>query len=550
MLDSLRISQRLWLMAGISSVLFFAAMAAGLHSLYRQQDALEQLDTATEIHLQNLGRIALGVAENTNDVLLAFNQHAPDSVTAAHYDHTVRLHLDTIKARQKGLDQAFLAIINSELEADEQPLARDIGDKQKAWLEKLGAALAALQAGDHSAAPQVAFIRAVGNEGKALQEALDKMKAFQLAEVKGAKHDADALFRQNLMIYGLLIVLGIVGVLGIAFLTIRRIATSMRQAGAVVDGIAAGDLSQEVPDAGNDEIGQILAKMAVMRGNLRDLVGALRGNVASLHQASRDLSTSANRSAQTSEEQSEAASSMAASVEQLSVSIDQVEEHALDARNTTLNSGTQSAEGGRIIHEAAAEMEHIADTVNATAGTIRQLEDFSGQISSIVNVIRDIADQTNLLALNAAIEAARAGEQGRGFAVVADEVRKLAERTGKSTQEITQMINKIQQGTQQAAQEMEAGVQRVNEGVSLARQAGDSVTGIRTGSEQVTRAVDDINLALKEQAVAARDIAQKVERIAQGAEENSATVAQTAASARQLEALAGELQAVAARFRV
>ena len=188
--------------------------------------------------------------------------------------------------------------------------------------------------------------------------------------------------------------------------------------------------------------------------------------------------------------------------------------------------------------------------VNTTAGTIRELEVFSGQISNIVNVIRDIADQTNLLALNAAIEAARAGEQGRGFAVVADEVRKLAERTSNSTQEITGMIDKIQAGTRQAAQEMEAGVARVSAGVELARRAGDAVIEIRGSTEASAQAVGHITTALQEQSSAARDIARQVEKIAQGAEENAASVGQTSAAADNLHDLAEELERLAAHFKI
>lgn len=343
---------------------------------------------------------------------------------------------------------------------------------------------------------------------------------------------------------------GLLLVLVLAVPTINRIYRSLGIAGEAAAAIASGDLSRPMPAAGKDEVGVLVAQLGIMRNNLHEIITAVRRNVEAVTHSASELSASAGMSARTGESQSEAASSIAAAMEELTASIDQVESHARDARDVTLSSGRQSEEGGRIIHEAAGEMQLIADTVNGTANTLRELEGFSGQISSIVKVIKEIADQTNLLALNAAIEAARAGEQGRGFAVVADEVRKLAERTANSTHEITGMIDKVQQSTQRAVQEMEAGVQRVNEGVGLANKAGDSVNGIRSGSEQVTRAVDEISHKLKEQVSATREISQKVEQIAQGAEENSTTVAQTASSALHLEELARQLSGLAGKFRI
>jgi methyl-accepting chemotaxis protein len=460
------------------------------------------------------------------------------------------MHTDAIAATKGEIDTLWNKYMATYLTEEEKVLATDFAEKRKAWVAKLLEAVAALKKSDFRSEVVSEFLKAGRDERIAAHDALDKLMQLQASEAKKEYDAATARFVRNEWILGVLVLFGGIGVLGLAYTTIRHITRNLHEAGEVAQAIAAGDLTRRMPAASGDEIGALISKLSVMRDSLFDLITAVRHNVDTLSQSAGELSNASSSSAKATEIQAEAASSMAASVEQLSVSIDQVGEHAREAHSVTQESSAQSTEGGRIIHEAAGEMGRIAESVNSTAGTIRELEGFSDQISSIVQVIKDIADQTNLLALNAAIEAARAGEQGRGFAVVADEVRKLAERTGNSTQEISAMIGKIQQGTQRAAQEMEAGVKRVTDGVDLAHRAGDSVTGIRDSADRASRAVDDINLALREQSVAARDIAQKVERIAQSSEENSASVQQTAASAQRLADLARELNSLASRFRI
>jgi methyl-accepting chemotaxis protein len=241
---------------------------------------------------------------------------------------------------------------------------------------------------------------------------------------------------------------------------------------------------------------------------------------------------------------------MAASVEQMTVSINHVSDSARDALAISRKSGELSTQGGQVIHRAVDEMNQIAGTVREASTAIDNLGQQSDQITSVVQVIKEVADQTNLLALNAAIEAARAGEQGRGFAVVADEVRKLAERTTKATEEIAAMVNSMQESARSAVTTMDNAVERVGSGATLAQQAGEAINQIKSGAEQVIKVVNDITSALAEQSVASNDIAAHVEQVAQMTEENSAAADAAASAAASVEHLADEMRNVVSRFKI
>jgi len=333
-------------------------------------------------------------------------------------------------------------------------------------------------------------------------------------------------------------------------LLVSRLRRSIDAGKRVAEGIAAGNMLHPLPPASDDELGSLIVHLAVMRNNLHELIASIRNEVTVLLGNASNLSGTASDTRVLAEEQSESASAMAAAIEQLSVSIDHISDHARESRELSEQSGEQAALGSRVIGDALTEMRAIANSVNHTAQSVRNLEGLSGEISMIVGVIREIADQTNLLALNAAIEAARAGESGRGFAVVADEVRKLAERTANSTAEITSMIERIQAATRSAADDMEGGVDRVSRGVGLADQAGSAIQSLHDSSRQVLGSVQGITHGLNEQSSAARDIAQRVEQIAGASESNAASAARITHAASELEDLARTLESLSGRFRI
>ncbi|MDN5515476.1 MAG: methyl-accepting chemotaxis protein [Pseudomonas sp.] len=379
-----------------------------------------------------------------------------------------------------------------------------------------------------------------------LLDAVQQDERVLLEQRTDAMNGAKSMSLSILLLGGLL---ATVLSISVAFAMSRSIAGRLQQAVEVARSIAEGRLDSRIERGGRDEVSVLLDAFATMQDRLRDMIGQIRAGAGQLVASAQSISSASSQLSVSAQEQSQAASSMAATVEELTVSINHVADNANEAHGLSSESGRQSADGGAVIQETLGSMQRIADTVQGAATQIAELGQHSDQISSIVNVIKEIADQTNLLALNAAIEAARAGEQGRGFAVVADEVRLLAQRTANSTQEITEMIKKIQTGTRNAVSNMEVGVQQVNGGLVQAGQAGDAIVSIRAASERVVGVVDQISLALREQTVASQDVARNVERIAQMSMENSEAVSDTSRTAHDLQQLAVSLDKNVAFFR-
>lgn len=358
--------------------------------------------------------------------------------------------------------------------------------------------------------------------------------------------DARGVLLMNIVI--LVIVLAIIGYLSVgAYLSV---IDSIRKLVGGSQRLAQGDLTTHIELDTRDELRQVATSFNEMAGGMRKLIASIQANSGNVADAAKGMVVSSDEIDRASMSQSESASSMAAAVEQMTVGIDHITSNAGQATELAQTSGRLSREGGEIVASVVREIGEIAASVGNSARAIEELGKDSAQISTIVGVIKEIADQTNLLALNAAIEAARAGEQGRGFAVVADEVRKLAERTANSTLEISAMVERIQKGTQGAVRSMDEGVNRVNGGVERAKEAGEAMDAIRAGAGKVVETIAEITGALREQSAASTEIARNVESIAQMAERNSGVATGNHDTANGLEKLAHDLLASVQRFRV
>ncbi len=309
------------------------------------------------------------------------------------------------------------------------------------------------------------------------------------------------------------------------------------------------DLTRRVGSRSNDEIGQTVQAFDTMIEALQRSFNDLARNAEDVGRAAGVLRVNANEFSGSSVAQADAATQMAAGVEEMTVSIDHVAERAEDAAKLSTEAGNRAAEGVAVVQSTIDDLGMIAEEVNSTADSVHNLQQETTRISTVTGVIGDVAAQTNLLALNAAIEAARAGEQGRGFAVVADEVRKLAARTAESAAEITGIVAAIEQGANDVVKRMQQAVHTVQQSASRAEETGVAVQAIRNASTQTVALASEISYAIREQSAASNLIAVQVEKIALMSETNTGTANQTSSQADDLHALAERMLTDISRYR-
>lgn len=362
--------------------------------------------------------------------------------------------------------------------------------------------------------------------------------------------DVDREYKEGAMLLGgiaalLLVLLSLIG-WQISVSILRQLGGEPKAATEIMQRVAGGDLTARLENA---PAGSLLHALGGMVGSLRQMVSAINADANKLVANADHIARASDEVAKAAEHQADSTSAMAAAIEELTVSSNHISDSADETARETSEAAELAGRGSERVNQASMAIQKIADTVTDASGRIRALEERANQVSTIASVIKDIAGQTNLLALNAAIEAARAGEQGRGFAVVADEVRKLAERTSSATLEIEQMISGIQHDTVGAVEAMNAALPEVQEGVALASSASQSLQAIEDGARRTLDRVAEVADATKEQSTASTSIAQRVEQIANMVEETTATIRGTAESAHELEDIAGNLKQLISQFK-
>lgn len=535
----MKISTRL---TGLTSGLLLVAILAGALGLLGMKSTVSGLET-----------VYLDLVVPLRDLKVIADAYAVDIVDNAHKVRNSNLSstegLAAVERANSVIANTWKGYLATYLIEEEKRLIPEVENRMRVANVATGK-LKQLLSGNHLDEIAAFCAKELYPAIDPVSESISKLIEVQLTVAKSEYEQAQGNYQRLIwLVIGLLVLGTALGTAASVYVVRRAITTPLTEAKLFAGKIAAGNLQEALLSHGNDEIGEVMKHLAAMQEALRGVVATIKSDASMLARSSATLAISAGEMAQAIDQQSEAASSMAASVEELTVSISTVASSSETARDIARHSGEAAESGAKAIQQVVSDIQSMASEAIESARAVQALEAQTDQIASVISVIKEIADQTNLLALNAAIEAARAGEQGRGFAVVADEVRKLAERTTRSTQEIAPVIHSIIDGTRTIVDRMNQQSRQVQTGVVLVEEAVVTICDIREGSAQVISAIQDISVAMNEQRAASQEIARRVESVAQMSEQSSASARLIAEEVEDLRLLAQSLDDTVERFR-
>lgn len=383
-----------------------------------------------------------------------------------------------------------------------------------------------------------------------VENTLKKLIGINDSKAEKAGDQAESAYQQTLLMVGIFIAVGVITTLLLAWMYTRSLTQPIGESLNIAQRIAANDLSKDIPQDGSDEAARLIAALALMQANLRSALTLIGDSSTQLAATSEEMHAVTEDASRTIQRQSNEIEMAATAVNQMSAAVEEVASNAASASEVTSQSSTAAMAGRAQVDETVTAINLMVSKVQITSTEVQGLAVMATDISKVLDVIRAIAEQTNLLALNAAIEAARAGEAGRGFAVVADEVRALAHRTQQSTREIEQMVGSIQTGTGNAVTAMEQTSVQAHKTLEMANGAGKALLEITDSISQINERNLMIATAAEEQAQVAREVDRSLVSIRDLSSQTSEGSNQTAIATAELLTLASGLNRLTKQFRV
>ncbi|TFY94512.1 methyl-accepting chemotaxis protein [Pseudomonas nabeulensis] len=464
---------------------------------------------------------------------------------------------DLIK-RQRGELQTLLDSHETLLSDDaERELLKQVKTNVASYLAIVGQMVALVDKDQQQDALDLLANR-LAPQGVILTQSLENLIVFNQNGAQAAADDAAQTYSSAQWVVALIIITALIATLLLAWLLTRSITAPLGQALSVARTIANGDLSQSIAVSGTDEPAQLLTALATMQTQLQSTLRGISESAQQLASAAEEMSSVMEQSTRGLQAQNDEIEQAATAVTEMSAAVDEVAGNAVSSAEASKASDEDSKHGHYQISETISSIQNLVDEVLGASNKAEHLSVQAQDISKVLEVIRGIAGQTNLLALNAAIEAARAGEAGRGFAVVADEVRSLAQRTQDSTEEIEQMITGIQQGTQGTVDALNSSAEHAGQTLQRANSAGQTLQRANSAGsalEKITAAISQIsqrNLviasAAEQQALVAREVDRSLVNIRDLSTQTAAGATQTSAASQELSRLAVDLNGLVTRF--